>query len=237
MNFELQFFVYSHQQNNHQAPIVSENQHIHHNGHPPQAVSGAAVEPHIAQKPSSPGPFSASGFPLPPAYPNSHTNSGISLVTSRLAALPTSTNSMSPPGSPRRHHNSGSPILVAPIGSKGVVPSDASLAGASLGGNNIAEYHQVQHLQKRLPSTTSTVSPASLPDLVLEHLFSFLDLASLRACSLVCKSWYRLLNDENNDVWRLHCVRRLAQEALQSSDLLTGTNNSLRKSLNQTIIL
>ena len=126
---------------------------------------------------------------------------------------------------------------MAPIGSKGVVPSDASLAGASLGGNNIAEYHQVQHLQKRLPSTTSTVSPASLPDLVLEHLFSFLDLASLRACSLVCKSWYRLLNDENNDVWRLHCVRRLAQEALQSSDLLTGTNSSLRKSLNQNIIV
>lgn len=113
---------------------------------------------------------------------------------------------------------------MASIGSKGVVPSEASIAGGSLGANNIAEYHQVQHLQKRLPSTTSTLSPASLPDLVLEHLFSFLDLASLRACSLVCKSWYRLLNDENNDVWRLHCVRRLAQEALQSSELLTGKN-------------
>ena len=160
---------------------------------------------------------------MPPAYPNTHMNSGISLVTSRLAALPTSTNSMTPPGSPRRHHNSGSPIPVASIGSKGLIPPDGSLPGAALGGSNIAEYHQVQHVQKRLPSTAgSTISPSNLPDLVLEHLFSFLDLASLRACSLVCKSWYRLLNDENNDVWRLHCVRRLAQEALQSSELLTG---------------
>ena len=205
---------------------MSEHQHNLHNGQPPQVVSGAAVEPHLVHKPSSPGPFSASGFPLPPAYPNPHINSGISLVTSRLAALPTSTNSMTPPGSPRRHHNSGSPIPVASIASKGAVSSDPSLVGGSLGGNNIAEYHQVQHLQKRLPtSTSSTVSPANLPDLVLEHLFSFLDLASLRACSLVCKSWYRLLNDENNDVWRLHCVRRLAQEALQSSELLTGNKS------------
>ena len=182
----------------------------------------AAVEPHLVHKPSSPGPFSASGFPLPPAYPNSHMNSGISLVTSRLAALPTSTNSMTPPGSPRRHHHSGSPISVASIGSKGAMPSEVCMSGASSGGNNIAEYHQVQHMQKHLPSTGGTASPANLPDLVLEHLFSFLELESLRACSLVCKSWYRLLNDENNDVWRLHCVRRLAQEALQSSELLTG---------------
>ena len=212
-----------HQLNSHhQAPIVSEHQHNHHNGQLPQAVSGAAVEQHLVHKPSSPGPFSASGFPLPPAYPNPHTNSGISLVTSRLAALPTSTNSMTPPGSPRRHHNSGSPIPVSSIGSKVAVPSDASLPGASLGGNNIAEYHHVQQLQKRLPSSGSTLSPSNLPDLVLEHMFSFLDLASLRACSLVCKTWYRLLNDENNDVWRLHCVRRLAQEAIQSSELLTG---------------
>ena len=86
--------------------------------------------------------------------------------------------------------------------------------------NNISDYNPVQQMQR--PSASNAASPANLPDLVLEHLFSFLDLASLRACSLVCKSWYRLLNDENNDVWRLHCVRRLAQEALQSSELLTG---------------
>ena len=66
------------------------------------------------------------------------------------------------------------------------------------------------------------VCPSQWPDIVLETLFSFLDLSSLRASSLACKNWYRILNDENNDVWRLHCVRRLAQEALQSSDLLAS---------------
>ena len=66
------------------------------------------------------------------------------------------------------------------------------------------------------------VCPSQWPDIVLETLLSFLDLSSLRASSLACKNWYRILNDENNDVWRLHCVRRLAQEALQSSDLLAS---------------
>lgn len=58
-------------------------------------------------------------------------------------------------------------------------------------------------------------------DHVLEVIFSYLDLHTLRNCSLVCKRWYRFLNDENNDVWRMHCIRRLAQEAL-SSDLLSS---------------
>lgn len=71
-------------------------------------------------------------------------------------------------------------------------------------------------------SVVMVLSASEWPDLVLEAIFSYLDLASLRAASLVCKSWYRILNDENNDVWRLHCVRRLAQEALQSSELLSS---------------
>ena len=49
----------------------------------------------------------------------------------------------------------------------------------------------------------------SLPQPVLEALFSYLSIDDLRNCSLVCTSWYRFLNDENNDVWRLHCIRCL----------------------------
>ncbi|XP_071548300.1 F-box/SPRY domain-containing protein 1 isoform X2 [Panulirus ornatus] len=60
-----------------------------------------------------------------------------------------------------------------------------------------------------------------LPDHVLEVIFSYLAVHDLRNCSLVCKNWYRCLNDENNDVWRLHCVRKLAEEALKS-DLLAS---------------
>ena len=61
----------------------------------------------------------------------------------------------------------------------------------------------------------------NLPYAVLENLFSYLDINELRNCSLVCKPWYTFLNDENNDVWRLHCVRKLAEEALKS-DILSN---------------
>lgn len=59
-----------------------------------------------------------------------------------------------------------------------------------------------------------------VPDHVLENIFSYLNLKDLRNCSLVCKNWYRILCDENNDVWRLHCVKRLAEEVMKS-DLLS----------------
>ncbi|XP_075535934.1 F-box synaptic protein [Dermacentor variabilis] len=58
-----------------------------------------------------------------------------------------------------------------------------------------------------------------LPPNVMEHIFSYLDLTTARNCTLVCKYWHALLSDENNDVWRLHCARKLADAALKS-DLL-----------------
>ncbi|KAG7208322.1 hypothetical protein KM043_014558 [Ampulex compressa] len=60
-----------------------------------------------------------------------------------------------------------------------------------------------------------------LSDHVLEVIFSYLDLKSLKNCLLVCKRWNRFLNDEDNDVWRIHCMRRLNSEVL-SSDLLSS---------------
>ena len=65
----------------------------------------------------------------------------------------------------------------------------------------------------------AAASWAKLPLGVLEVLFSYLKIDDLRTCSLVCKNWYRFLNDENNDVWRLHCIRKLAEEALKSDVL------------------
>lgn len=60
-----------------------------------------------------------------------------------------------------------------------------------------------------------------LPENCLEQIFSYLSLRDLRNCSLVCRRWYDFLNFENNDVWRLHCIRKLAEEALKS-DLLSS---------------
>ena len=65
----------------------------------------------------------------------------------------------------------------------------------------------------------SRVDWAQLPERVLEGIFGCLKIDDLRNCSLVCKHWYKFLNDENNDVWRLHCIRKLAEEALQSEIL------------------
>lgn len=71
-----------------------------------------------------------------------------------------------------------------------------------------------------------------VPDIVLENIFSYLNLKDLRNCSLVCKSWYRILSDENNDVWRTHCLKRLAEEVMKSDLLSTlSTYKSKLKAL------
>lgn len=62
---------------------------------------------------------------------------------------------------------------------------------------------------------------AEIPDNVLESIFSYLSLHDLRNCLLVCKNWNRYLNDENNEVWRMLCVRKLVEDALKS-DLLSS---------------
>lgn len=55
-----------------------------------------------------------------------------------------------------------------------------------------------------------------LPENVTENLFTFLPLPDLRTCALVCSEWNRILSDENNDVWRAACYRRLSRETLHS---------------------
>lgn len=67
-----------------------------------------------------------------------------------------------------------------------------------------------------------------VPNHVLEVIFSYLDLDSLKSCSLVCKRWCIFLDDENSDVWRWHCYRKLAHEAL-SSDLLSSVTTYKEK--------
>ncbi|XP_040204704.1 F-box/SPRY domain-containing protein 1 isoform X1 [Rana temporaria] len=59
-----------------------------------------------------------------------------------------------------------------------------------------------------------------LPGRVLELVFSYLELADLRSCGLVCKHWYRTLHgDENSEVWRSLCLRTVSEEALRTDVL------------------
>lgn len=58
-----------------------------------------------------------------------------------------------------------------------------------------------------------------LPSRVLEHIFSYLELADLMNCSHVCWHWYNCLADENSEVWRSLCARLLSEEAMRSDIL------------------
>lgn len=50
-------------------------------------------------------------------------------------------------------------------------------------------------------------------------MFSYLELADLMNCSLVCWHWYNCLADENSEVWRSLCARLLSEETLRSDIL------------------
>lgn len=64
---------------------------------------------------------------------------------------------------------------------------------------------------KVAPSTTGSVL-LTLPRSILEYIFTFLDLNSLRQVALVCRRFNALLADENGEIWRLHAMRRLSAE-------------------------
>ncbi|XP_002740114.1 F-box/SPRY domain-containing protein 1-like [Saccoglossus kowalevskii] len=65
------------------------------------------------------------------------------------------------------------------------------------------------------------MAAANLPSPVYEVIFSYVDLPDLFNCALVCKSWNQFLQDENNSVWRLVCLRTLSKEALKG-DILSN---------------
>ncbi|OQR76417.1 F-box/SPRY domain-containing protein 1-like [Tropilaelaps mercedesae] len=62
----------------------------------------------------------------------------------------------------------------------------------------------------------------ALPRSILEYIFTFLDLNSLRQVALVCRRFSALLADENSEIWRLQATRRLSAEVLKPpSELLS----------------
>ncbi|KAI8494557.1 F-box/SPRY domain-containing protein 1 [Branchiostoma belcheri] len=68
------------------------------------------------------------------------------------------------------------------------------------------------------------MAAAKLPCRVLDVIFGCLDLPDLANCALVCKHWCQYLSDDNSDVWRLQCVRKVADEALKSDILCNVTS-------------
>ncbi|XP_071949570.1 F-box/SPRY domain-containing protein 1-like [Antedon mediterranea] len=60
---------------------------------------------------------------------------------------------------------------------------------------------------------------ADLPKTCLEIIFSLLDLPDLLNVSLVCKHWHNHLNDEDSMIWRVQCLKRLAEDVLNGDFL------------------
>ena len=62
---------------------------------------------------------------------------------------------------------------------------------------------------------------SELADGLLEHIFNYLSLDDISSCARVCKNWNKFLSDENNEIWRYHCLRKLSEKALKSDLLLS----------------
>ncbi|CAI6360506.1 unnamed protein product [Macrosiphum euphorbiae] len=71
-------------------------------------------------------------------------------------------------------------------------------------------------------------APQYLPDLVLDIIFSNLELPDLFSCMLVCQNWYRVINDGRAEPWKLMCRRKIPKELLKS-ELLSQLHNHKAK--------
>lgn len=86
--------------------------------------------------------------------------------------------------------------------------SGSSVAGCQDSGRN----------SNQSPSDMCTIQThiSALPENVLENVFSFLELSDIRNASLVCHEWNRIACDENNEVWRTQCFKRMSREVVYS---------------------
>lgn len=61
----------------------------------------------------------------------------------------------------------------------------------------------------------------NLPDNIIEQIFLYLSLKEVSVCLRLCRKFYTLLNDENNEVWRSLLFLKVSEKALKS-DLLVS---------------
>jgi hypothetical protein len=108
-------------------------------------------------------------------------------------------------------HSNGPVLTVKQSWSNNDVPSSSTVDQSNLSSPSYS-----------VPSSEfPSMHISELPENVLENLFTFLDLSDVRSASMVCPDWNRVISDENGDVWRSHCLRRMSREVLHS-ELLTA---------------
>lgn len=97
--------------------------------------------------------------------------------------------------------------------------SDHDSASGSSGGGGL----ESGRISNQSPTDSGTVQLhiSALPENVLENIFSFVELGDIRNIASVCHEWYRVVGDENSEVWRTQCFRRMSREVVHSELLST----------------
>lgn len=94
-----------------------------------------------------------------------------------------------------------------------IMQPKASLPQSKVQANGLNNYH---HHRSQFKARW-----ASLPTQILELVFSCVELGDLANCALVCRKWQRILADQQSEVWRSQCCRRLSK-AILKSDVLSS---------------
>lgn len=67
-----------------------------------------------------------------------------------------------------------------------------------------------------LDEVAEELSILTLPENVMETIFSYLNLKDLKSTQLTCRHFHRITSDENCEVWASLCLRTLHQEVVSS---------------------
>jgi len=97
--------------------------------------------------------------------------------------------------------------------------SDDHESGSSMGGGQDSGRNSNQSPSDSCALQTTHIS--ALPENVLENIFSFMELGDIRNATLICQEWSRVIGDENNEVWRTQCFKRMSRDVVYS-ELLTA---------------
>lgn len=55
-----------------------------------------------------------------------------------------------------------------------------------------------------------------LPVYFLENVMIYLNLGDFLNCALSCKNWFTVFEDENSEVWRYLCSKKMNEEVMKS---------------------
>lgn len=77
----------------------------------------------------------------------------------------------------------------------------------------------IPNIWESQPQTPSATNILDLPIRLTKFMFTFIPLEDLLACMLACSAWFNVLSDENIQVWRQNCYRRLDQDVLSANYL------------------